>query len=97
MSLLTGEVIVNTCVFVTKVATETDFPVPGYVISKAGIASREQLRKMAHDGLLIECAVDTGTSIVVGYYTEGAVPSALRPEPVGASQSHNEGSSEVKA
>lgn len=57
---------------------KTKAPVATSVLVKTGLATRAELRKLEKSGLLKRCLVSAGRGIMNAYYTEGAVPDAIR-------------------
>lgn len=74
-------------------------PVIGQALIQSGMATRTELRKLEKSGDLKVCLVDSGRGIMKAYYTEGAVPHALRDgesnDSEQPSEVHNPESSEV--
>lgn len=71
---------------VERLVNRTGVAVAGTVLARAGIADRKHLRKMEAMGVLKSIPLSTGSRVVIGYYTEGAVPNAIRPKQTGLNQ-----------
>ncbi len=91
---------------INRLVAKTGLPVAAQTIERAGIATRQELRKLEKDVVLKSCLVTAGRGIMNAYYTEGVVPDVVRRkqaegdehrEPGEPSEVHNPEGSEVPA
>ena len=80
---------------INRLVAKTGLPVAAQTIERAGIATRQELRKLEKDGILKSCLVTAGRGIMNAYYTEGAVPDVVKQKQAQLAEQQQEQPSEV--
>lgn len=71
---------------IEHLVNKSDRPAVGKILQDNGVATRQELRKLESEGRLQSCYVGRGQGALRAYYTEGAMPSAIRNVKAGHNQ-----------